>query len=76
MSDSLMEEFPTLLTEELTKILYTKYCESVEGKSRDGNVLPSWDEFSSDPDKSLQSNAWKNVALEAFHWVFKKFMYI
>ena len=45
--------------------LYTTYCAAVGGKAFNNDPLPSWDEFSKDPNKKKQSDAWISTALEA-----------
>ena len=52
-------------TIKLAGILYETYCRSVGGRAFNGDPLPSWNQFYADPKKTLQSNAWINVALEA-----------
>lgn len=46
--------------------LYEKYCAEVGGKAFNGDPLPSWQEFSSDPSKQKQANAWIASAQEVF----------
>ena len=45
--------------------LYTLYCKHVGGKAFNGDALPTWAEFSSDPAKQVQVNTWLKVAEEA-----------
>lgn len=47
--------------EELTEIAYETYCKEVGGKAFNGDPLPSWKEFASDPNKTKQSNAWRSA---------------
>lgn len=42
--------------------LYRVYCLSVGGKAFNGDPLPEWEEFSQDPSKAKQSNAWLAAA--------------
>jgi hypothetical protein len=42
--------------------LYTVYCQSVGGKAFNGDPLPSWGEFVTDPTKEKQSKAWLDTA--------------
>jgi len=42
--------------------LYTAYCKAVGGVAFNGDPLPSWAEFSADPSKTKQSNAWLEAA--------------
>ena len=42
----------------VAKDLYETYCEAVGGVAFNGDPLPSWEEFSQDPNKTKQSNAW------------------
>lgn len=51
----------------LAGILYDDYCEAVGGKAFNGDPLPCWEDFESDPNKSVQSNAWKKVAVTAIN---------
>lgn len=46
----------------LAERLYTVYCEAVGGKAYDGKPLPNWADFSVDPTKKKQSEAWMAVA--------------
>lgn len=38
--------------------IYTAYCAAVGGVAFNGDPLPSWHEFYSDPNKTKQSEAW------------------
>ena len=49
-------------TEKLANILYTRYCVEVGGLAFNGDPLPTWAEFGSDPKKQKQANAWRAVA--------------
>jgi len=49
-------------TTELAGIIYEKYCHSVGGKAFNGDPLPSWGEFLSDPKKQKQAQAWIDAA--------------
>lgn len=49
-------------TEAVALLLYDVYCEAVGGLAYDGKPLPSWAEFSMDPQKAKQANAWRAVA--------------
>jgi hypothetical protein len=42
--------------------LYKTYCEAVGGVAFNGDKLPDWKEFSSDPNKKKQSDAWLTTA--------------
>lgn len=42
--------------------LYTIYCAAVGGKAFNGDILPAWGEFSVDPNKVKQADAWRAVA--------------
>lgn len=53
------------MNEELTKILYETYCEQVGGVAFNGDKLPTWEQFSADPTKQKQVNAWHAVAFKA-----------
>lgn len=45
--------------EELTEVAYETYCKAVGGVAFNGDPLPSWREFGSDPNKEKQANAWR-----------------
>ena len=45
--------------------LYTTYCEAVGGKAFNGDPLPSWEQFQTDPTKEKQVKAWLAVAADA-----------
>lgn len=47
---------------ELAGVMYTSYCKSVGGKAFNGDPLPDWDEFSTDPSKKKKSDAWIQTA--------------
>ena len=53
--------------EKLAGSLYRIYCAAVGGKAYNGDALPTWEAFRSDPTKKLQSNAWIAVAEEAVY---------
>ncbi len=48
--------------EKLAGQLYAKYCEAVGGVAFNGDPLPRWEEFSIDPSKAKQANAWRATA--------------
>jgi hypothetical protein len=41
--------------------LYTAYCAAVGGKAFNGDPLPSWADFSNDPSKQVQADAWRSI---------------
>lgn len=45
--------------------LYETYCKNVGGVAFNGDPLPSWEEFSNDPSKKKQVQAWIAVAATA-----------
>jgi hypothetical protein len=51
--------------EKIAEILYTEYCAKVGGKAFNGDPLPDWAAFSSDPNKQKQSFGWLAVAVKA-----------
>lgn len=51
--------------DKLAEKLYENYCREVGGKAFNGDPLPNWKDFSSDPNKQKQSNAWVSVAVGA-----------
>lgn len=44
--------------EAMARDMYAAYCEAVGGKSFNGDHLPTWETFRSDPEKQKQSDAW------------------
>lgn len=48
--------------ETLAKHLYANYCVAVGGHAFNGDLLPTWDEFSKDTTKQKQVTAWRIVA--------------
>lgn len=42
--------------------LYHIYCHAVGGVAFNGDPLPDWSEFGSDPSKTKQAEAWRRVA--------------
>lgn len=62
---SKLQDFPEkrgMAPDQLAALLYTEYCKSVGGKAFNGDTLPSWEEFSKDPNKQVQAAAWITVA--------------
>jgi hypothetical protein len=51
--------------EEIAEHLYATYCHNVGGKAFNGDPLPLWQEFRSDPKKKIQSDAWLATAVRA-----------
>jgi hypothetical protein len=51
--------------ENLAGSFYTIYCQEVGGKAFNGDPLPTWEEFSKDPNKQKQANGWRAVAESA-----------
>ena len=51
--------------ETLAGKLYTVYCKAVGGVAFNGDPLPEWGEFSTDPAKKKQADAWRAVAKAA-----------
>jgi hypothetical protein len=51
--------------EELVEQLYETYSTAVGGKNFQGDPLPDWRTFSTDPTKTKQSSAWEEVAKKA-----------
>jgi hypothetical protein len=54
--------------EKIAADLYTLYCRAVGGVAFNGDPLPSWAEFSVDPAKQTQAEAWRDVAAAAAGW--------
>lgn len=48
--------------EYIAEELYRTYCEAVGGVAYNGDPLPAWLEFSSDPNKTKQADAWRAAA--------------
>ena len=48
--------------ESKAEVLYTTYCGAVGGKAFNGDPLPDWKDFASDPKKQVQADAWRIVA--------------
>lgn len=48
--------------EYIAEELYTAYCAAVGGVAFNGDPLPAWKDFSSDPSKEKQSSAWLAAA--------------
>lgn len=57
--------------EYIAQELYTAYCEAVGGKAFNGDALPTWAEFSGDPAKQKQANAWLVAADRAIQMLSK-----
>ena len=58
---------PYKIVEEHAARLYTVYCEAVGGFAFNGDPLPDWKEFGSDPKKQKQADAWRKVAEESLN---------
>lgn len=48
--------------EQIAGQLYDVYCAAVGGKAFNGDPLPAWAEFSKDPAKKKQADAWRTAA--------------
>jgi hypothetical protein len=48
--------------QELAGKMYAAYSARVGGKNFQGDPLPDWKEFSTDPKKTVQANGWIEVA--------------
>ena len=51
--------------EDLAGRMYDRYCNAVGGLAFNGDPLPAWSEFGSDPAKQKQANGWREAAKEA-----------
>lgn len=51
--------------EQIAGELYESYCRAVGGKAFNGDPLPDWTTFRSDPSKQKQSDAWVETARRA-----------
>jgi len=49
--------------------MYSAYCNAVGGKAFNGDPLPDWATFSSDPTKAKQSDGWIAAANAARNWL-------
>lgn len=58
--------------EQLAGALYTNYCKDVGGKAFNGDPLPTWFQFRSDPAKRVQSDAWVGIAKLAHKLIITK----
>lgn len=62
--------FPITIDEhvhdKIANAIYTRYCECVGGKAFNGDPLPDWITFRTDPAKIKQSTAWIETAKTAF----------
>ena len=47
------------IRELITEVVYNDYCQAVGGIAFNGDPLPDWEEFQSDPNKVKQSSAWR-----------------
>lgn len=58
------EPYPAskLTVEDIAKDMYTKYYEAVGGVSWNGEIIPTWDEFSADTTKAKQIQGWLAAA--------------
>lgn len=52
-------------TEDVAEQLYETYCAAVGGLAYNGDPLPTWEQFASDPSKAKQANGWRTVAEKA-----------
>jgi len=59
----------------LAEHLYTTYCEKVGGKAFNGDNLPTWEGFSSDPTKQKQAQAWIAVAESAVEIFYRRHVF-
>lgn len=55
--------------EYLAAQFYVAYCKAVGGKSFNGDPLPDWETFSTDPTKETQANGWREVAKTAMKFL-------
>lgn len=58
---------PYQIVEEHANRLYTVYCKAVGGYASNGDPLPTWAEFSVDPKKEKQADAWRTIAEESLN---------
>lgn len=48
--------------EKLAGQLYSTYRDAVGAKAYNGTDIPTWDEFSTDPEKTRSADGWRAVA--------------
>lgn len=48
--------------EAAAKLAYETYCASVGGRAFNGDPLPDWEKFATDPNKQVQANGWRAAA--------------
>lgn len=60
-----MKNIDSNAIEGIANELYSIYCKAVGGKAFNGDSLPDWPTFRTDPNKSKQSNAWIACAHKA-----------
>ncbi len=53
---------PSFSDSDLAKRMYDMYCKAVGGFAFNGDPLPTWEVFSTDPAKVKQANGWLCVA--------------
>lgn len=53
--------------EEHAALLYQTYCAAVGGLAFNGDPLPDWETFASDPGKTKQVDAWLAVARQSLN---------
>ena len=56
------EPYPVQLIDQVAGQLYDNYCIAVGGKAFNGEPLPKWSEFGTDPTKQTQANGWRKIA--------------
>jgi len=49
--------------------MYEAYCTAVGGKAFNGDPLPDWKTFRTDPSKQKQAEAWIAAANAARNWI-------
>lgn len=55
-------ETSTASIDAIAEYMYDTYCVAVGGVAFNGDPLPRWPEFSTDPGKQKQADAWRHVA--------------
>lgn len=56
----------TLPQETLARKTYDKYCQAVGGKAFNGDLLPTSEQFFTDPTKQKQADAWRAAVEETY----------
>jgi len=64
-----IEAIAAKMIDDLTGIAYDTYTKEVGGVAFNGDKLPDWKEFGSDPSKEKQANAWRAAIMKVLEEV-------